>query len=153
MGLDMYLTAFRYVSPYSSKDKSDAIRALFADAPGTGVEDDGAVVGIDFRIGYWRKSNHIHLWIVKHCAADVDECQDIYMSAQHIADLLQTCRAVIASPEKGPELLPTGSGFFFGSTEYGEWYIEDIKETIEIFEKALLLVESGNYSINYRASW
>jgi hypothetical protein len=51
------------------------------------------------------------------------------------------------------ELLPTESGFFFGGTDYNEYYIEDLKYTKELIEG---IVEkdkelSGNYY--YSASW
>ena len=33
-------------------------------------------------------------------------------------------------------LLPTTSGFFFGSQEYDNWYLDDIQLTIDIIDKA-----------------
>lgn len=33
--------------------------------------------------------------------------------------------------------LPTTSGCFFGSQEYRDWYVADLKEIVEIFEKVL----------------
>ena len=47
------------------------------------------------------------------------------------------------------ELLPTTSGFFFGSTEYDEYYIQDLKETVEMLEPYL---EKGG-DFYYHASW
>lgn len=35
------------------------------------------------------------------------------------------------------ENLPTTSGFFFGNTEYNEWYINDLTEIVNVFEKIL----------------
>lgn len=34
----------------------------------------------------------------------------------------------LADQERCAELLPTQSGFFFGSTDYNEWYFADVKE-------------------------
>lgn len=53
-------------------------------------------------------------------------------------------------------LLPSGSGFFFGSTDYDEYYMMDIDNTIEIIET--LLIERGddkyiNGDIYYNSSW
>lgn len=52
-------------------------------------------------------------------------------------------------------LLPTESGFFFGGTDYDEYYIEDIKETIKVLEEELKKQESKNYypEYEYHASW
>jgi hypothetical protein len=48
--------------------------------------------------------------------------------------------------------LETVSGFFFGDTEYGDWYKEDLRLTIEILDHVLSLPEE-EYSIYYQASW
>lgn len=49
------------------------------------------------------------------------------------------------------ELLPVTQGCFFGSTQYNEWYIDDIKDTIKIINKALKLPEKWNFE--YTSSW
>jgi hypothetical protein len=49
------------------------------------------------------------------------------------------------------ELLPTASGFFFGSTEYNEWYIDDLKNTIEQLDKCLALPDDVEFE--YHSSW
>lgn len=50
------------------------------------------------------------------------------------------------------ELLPTQSGFFFGGTEYDDYYYQDIVETIKTFEE-LLVEEANGGDFYYRASW
>lgn len=57
---------------------------------------------------------------------------------------------VIKDPSVAEELLPTASGFFFGSTEYNQYYIEDLKLTKQIVEEALA-DEEGQYY--YASSW
>lgn len=54
------------------------------------------------------------------------------------------------------DLLPTTKGFFFGSTDYDEYYMQDINDTIAILEPLLKLeVPKGFYApdYTYRASW
>lgn len=58
---------------------------------------------------------------------------------------------------KGKELLPTQSGFFFGGTEYDEYYMEEIADTITMIEK---IIEHKNTFAGklypeycYRSSW
>lgn len=51
------------------------------------------------------------------------------------------------------ELLPTQSGFFFGSTDYDEWYLNDIKETIKICKNALATTDFDKQAIYYCSSW
>lgn len=48
------------------------------------------------------------------------------------------------------ELLPTASGFFFGSTEYDQWYLQDVKETVEILTECL---DDEDGDIYYQSSW
>lgn len=37
----------------------------------------------------------------------------------------------LADKERCAELLPTQSGFFFGSTDYDQWYFNDVREVFE----------------------
>ena len=48
------------------------------------------------------------------------------------------------------ELLPTTSGFFFGGTDYDEWYMQQIEYTINTLTE-LLKEDDGDFY--YRASW
>ena len=71
------------------------------------------------------------------------------------------CEKRMKNPLLAQTLLPTQDGFFFGSTDYDEWYLEDLKsyvEQVKIIEKEHKdLVESGipEYDIQYVywASW
>lgn len=59
----------------------------------------------------------------------------------------------VADIEKAKELLPTQGGFFFGSTDYDQWYMEDIKDTIEILTKVLEETDFDTQMIAYSSSW
>jgi hypothetical protein len=58
---------------------------------------------------------------------------------------------VLADATVAQEVLPTVSGFFFGSTEYNEYYWQDIQETKEMLEKELAKESRGTYY--YHSSW
>ena len=46
------------------------------------------------------------------------------------------------------------AGFFFGSYDYDEWYMEDMKNTVNQLDKVLASVEDKDYAdFIYRASW
>ena len=51
------------------------------------------------------------------------------------------------------ELLPSTSGFFFGSTDYDEYYVDDIKNTIDIITKVLETTDFDTQMICYISSW
>ena len=51
------------------------------------------------------------------------------------------------------ELLPSTSGFFFGGTDYDEYYVADIKDTIDIVTKILETTDFDTQMIYYISSW
>ncbi len=55
----------------------------------------------------------------------------------------------IKDPSVAKKLLPCTKGFFFGGTEYDQYYYEQMEETIKILEEAIK--EDGEYY--YQASW
>ena len=161
MGLDMYLRASEYVSrnDWSRNEKGelrDSINPLFKEiVERLELEDvidktGFAGINIDVPMGYWRKSNMIHHWFVNNLADGVDECQPIVVRREDLEQLKETCIEVIANPTDAEELLPTGSGFFFGSTSYDQYYFSDLNDTIGILNKCL---ESKFDYFEYQASW
>ena len=57
------------------------------------------------------------------------------------------------TPEVAKSLLPTYDGFFFGSQEYDEYYLDDIKYTIKEFEAILKYFDFDNNYLVYISSW
>ena len=60
---------------------------------------------------------------------------------------------VIINPEVAEELLPSRGGFFFGSTEYDEYYMQDIEDTIEIIKNVLATTDFETQILAYCSSW
>lgn len=105
---------------------------------------------LKFDLMTWRKANAIHEYFVN--LAGVDDCQPYYVSKEDLDCLLDLCEKVLAEPEKAPDLLPTRGGFFFGSTEYDEWYLGYVKETRD-FLKAFIPNFDKFDLISYQACW
>lgn len=59
----------------------------------------------------------------------------------------------IVNPEVAEALLPTQDGFFFGSTEYDQWYLDDVVDAIDILTKVLETTDFDREMIVYSASW
>lgn len=59
----------------------------------------------------------------------------------------------IEEPSVAEALLPTCSGFFFGGTDYDEWYLENVKDTIEIIQTILETTDFETQMIYYCSSW
>ena len=155
MGLDMYLTAEKYLSKYfdpADAAKITGINEIF-NLEGSDDGDYGAQ-SVIFKVAYWRKANAIHQWFVDNCQEGIDECQRAYVSREQLQELLELCQEIIASPKKGRELLPTANGFFFGSTEYDEYYLDDARYTVERLTKILNdpALDAG-VEFYYQSSW
>ncbi len=60
---------------------------------------------------------------------------------------------VLDNPSVAEELLPTQSGFFFGSTIYGENYVEDLEETVKQITEILEDTNFDEWDIVYCAWW
>jgi len=153
MGLDMYLTAKKYLWSDEDKELSAKINELVgvkADMEKRWNGSSLVVKQIEVDAMYWRKANAIHGWFVKQCQDGKDECQESYVSRDKLNELLSYCRQALET--KDAEILAPVGGFFFGSTEIDEYYWNDIEQTVIGLEKALTLPEK-EYEFYYQASW
>ena len=150
MGLDMYLDKRSYVRQWEhiDADKQYNVEVTRGGEP-TNI-DPKKVKYIIEEAGYWRKANAIHKWFVDNVQGGVDDCRDAYVSSEDLQKLLTLCRQVEADNSLAESLLPSASGFFFGGTEYDEWYFKDISNTITILEEALADKNADYY---YSSSW
>ena len=150
MGLDMYLDKRTYVKQWDHIDETKQYKVEVTRGGEPTNIDPKKVKYIIEEAGYWRKANAIHKWFVDNCQDGVDDCRDAYVEFNQLQTLLDLCRIVIIDKSKAEQLLPSASGFFFGNTEYDEWYYNDIQNTIEILEKA---VEDKDGEYYYSSSW
>ena len=61
--------------------------------------------------------------------------------------------STIGNPELAEELLPSCDGFFFGTTDYDQWYYEDIVKTVDILTKVINETDWENEVVFYESSW
>lgn len=114
---------------------------------------------VKVKIGYWRKANQIHKWFVDNVQNGVDNCQDFIVQREQLEHLLTICNSILSHKdkkdmkEKADELLPTSSGFFFGSTDIDDWYFDDIKSTVQQLTDILNNPKFAEAEFYYRASW
>jgi hypothetical protein len=104
-------------------------------------------------VAYWRKANAIHNWFITN-HSDIDDCKPIELNKQDLYDLRELCIKVldVHTTDYAEEMLPPASGFFFGSTEIDEWYWQNIKETIDLLNKAIDC-STDDAMFEYQASW
>ena len=150
MGLDMYLSKKTYVKYWEHNgDNNYDVKVTKAGNP-TKI-DPKKVSYVVEEVGYWRKANQIHQWFVNNCQDGVDDCRNAYVQREKLEELLNICKIVSIDKDKAEDLLPTTSGFFFGSTGYDEWYYEQIDDTIRILEDALSDETADEFE--YGSSW
>ena len=85
---------------------------------------------VDETLVYWRKANAIHKFFTD-INEQYDSCETIEVTKDMLGQLLDRCTEVLANRDRADELLPTTEGFFFGTTEYDDWYFDKIKNTIK----------------------
>lgn len=155
MGLDMYLTRKHYVkrwdhqTPEEKPVVSVSVGGLIV--PGIQLEKVSYVLE---RVAYWRKANAVHKWFVDKCAYGVDNCKPVRVERGDMERLVADCKSVLADHKLSNELLPTESGFFFGSTDYDEYYFSHLADTVATLEPLLAQEEpSTSRGYEYEASW
>lgn len=102
-------------------------------------------------LGYWRKFNALHGFIVLSFADGEDDCNPVWLREENIEEIISTLKAIKEDNSKAMELMPPYHGFFFGSYEIDEWYLKNIEMSIPIFENALSRCKEED--IFYEASW
>lgn len=105
-------------------------------------------------VAYWRKANAIHQWFVDNVQDGEDDCcAHRELTRSDLKTLRDLAHEVLCNPDLAEESLPTQSGFFFGGTEYDEFYIEDLQETIKQIDKILETTDFNTEALYYVSSW
>lgn len=105
-------------------------------------------------VAYWRKANQIHRWFVDKAQGGVDDCKiHNEVTKDSLEELLDTCCTIAGDHSRAEDLLPTQSGFFFGSMEYDEEYFVSITDTIEILERVIKETDFESEMIYYLSWW
>lgn len=157
MGLDMYLYCNSKKVCEEINDQSDDWERDFQTSRGIAI--------------YWRKANAIHNWFVSNVAGDddcktyeinVNDLVNLHDTCKRVLDSTELMNATIENGKKcidgkwvpvkvhgqklkdptvAKELLPTIGGFFFGSTEYDQWYWWDVQYTEQKLAKLLDMIQ------------
>lgn len=111
-----------------------------------------AYPSLAIELAYWRKANQIHNWFVKNVQNGQDDCMPYEVSREQVQDLYNCCQEVLTN-ENGYKVLPTISGFYFGSIEYDRFYYMDVEQTKNIAADILETYDFNTYHLIYNSSW
>lgn len=89
------------------------------------------------RIGYFRKVNFLVRYF-GDLGFDIDNQTPFSIWKEDAEILLSRCNQVLNDHSKASELLPTMDGFFFGDTDYDEYYFKDVEEVRDFVMDILL---------------
>lgn len=81
-------------------------------------------------VAYFRKVNFL-LPFFEYC----EDCSRLEIDDYKIDELLVKCKQVLEDHSLAETLLPTQCGFFFGNTEYNDWYFDEVKEVYDKFSE------------------
>lgn len=153
----MYLYATKYVSGYEF-DKPDKISEFNKLLDSVGFTQDDICRNtpsgeIKVCVAYWRKANEIHKWFVDNVQKGKDDCGNYYVERKQLQWLVEMCKDVLSNKENAADILPTRSGFFFGSTDYDEYYFKDLENTVEMLENVINNPKLQRWAFEYHSSW
>lgn len=165
MGLDMYLSARKYVEKLDwnklhnnndlDYDSSEVVFPKFVTVTeAAGLKDlatDIYGASVSVTCAYWRKANQIHNWFVNNVQQGEDDCGEYYVSHEKLEALREACRVALFN--KDPKELMPVAGFFFGGTDIDQYYWEDIKRTIKMIDKITSHNDYAHLSFYYSSSW
>lgn len=150
MGLDMYLEKRTDVRRWNFQKPEEQHEVVVTRGGQPTNINPEKVTTIVEEAGYWRKQNQIHRWFVENVQGGVDNCGEYYVGSDKLQELLDICKKIQSDNSLAEELLPSASGFFFGGTDYDEWYFNGIDNTVDILEEVLSDTHADYY---YSSSW
>jgi hypothetical protein len=155
MGLDMYLSARKFVSGYDFKDDKALYKAIIEQVGASGFASEHTPhMNISVTTAYWRKANQIHQWFVDNVQNGVDDCGDYYVDRSQLVELRDLCQRLLDNRQNiDPKLeLPPSQGFFFGSYDIDDYYWHQIEDTVNQLNSTLQNTPE-DWGFSYHSSW
>lgn len=163
MGLDMYLRR-----EISGLEEDGVMEKINERLEAIGVKETNNIeLNLVQEVLYWRKFNALHEYIFKQYGGEEDNCTKIYLGVEELRDICDLLREIvrvaklkdgkIVNANEVARLLPTAEGFFWGSTDYDEYYYNEVKSTVEELERLLVedkkLKDCGLETKYYYYAW
>lgn len=116
----------------------DEIREMKSELDKLDKRWDDAYKSLYSEAAYFRKVN----FLLPYFGYE-ENLSEIVISRCEVEELVDDCKRVLAAKDTdeaervADELLPTEAGFFFGNTDYDNWYFEDVQKVADKFTEIL----------------
>ena len=113
-------------------------------------------ITVNVQVAYWRKVNSVHKWFVDNVQNGVDDCGEYRVTREQLMQLRTLCNSIYKDKNLSMAHvgLPTQDGFFFGNTEYDEYYFADLEDTAKQIDFVLEnYPDEEGWSFVYYSSW
>lgn len=101
-------------------------------------------------IGYFRKFNALFNWVESNIKS-IENCTDVPISKEDLVKLEIMLNQLDTT--NCAQLFPTQDGFFFGTTEYDEFYWEDVADLKVLVSQFLAEFDFEASQICFHAWW
>jgi hypothetical protein len=98
---------------------------------------------------YFRKVNFLFAYFSPKM---VEDCYSS-VTLEDVNDLISKCEKVLSNEVKGEDTLPTQDGFFFGSTDYDDYYYYEVKDCLKQMKKFKQILEKSGKDGYVIFSW
>lgn len=143
MGLDINFYKAKRSKDNETKERLEEIRKALATEYLKSIDERNSILIKELEeenekinpwneVAYFRKVN----FLIPFFGYE-ENCSNIEIDKYQVEDLIEACKEVLANHDKASSLLPTQAGFFFGSTDYDDWYFDDVQNVKEKFEEIL----------------
>jgi len=102
------------------------------------------------RVGYFRKVNALLNWVDKHVGLVRNQIP-LEMTKAHLQALQSTLQSL--TPDNRSTVFPTIEGFFYGYTDYGEAYWQDVRTLTSWVQEMLDTFDFERNRLLFYAWW
>jgi hypothetical protein len=110
----------------------------------------GSIISLDIRVAYWRKFNALHSWFVANVQYGIDECEPHIVTIDHLKKLREDLKEL--NKTNVDEKFATQGGFFFGSTDYDDYFWADV-ERLKCEVEYLINQQPTDTMYVYQSNW
>ena len=99
------------------------------------------------------KRNWLIPFVEKAIGKEIENCEEYELSKETMFDLLDRIDKVLADHDLAEELLPTQDGYFYGSTQYNDWYFENLQDAKYRLEEDVKSMDDNETAIFWSWWW